>query len=95
MAARTSPSTTPLIISPRGQITLPKPVRARLRLAPGSVLLLREDLDSRMTGQGVRGSRRIEREPGHRSSIAMPASATKASRTGESSSRASRPKVSM
>ena len=34
---------TALIVSPRGQITLPKPVRARLRLAPGSVLLLREE----------------------------------------------------
>jgi AbrB family looped-hinge helix DNA binding protein len=32
-----------LIVSPRGQITLPKSVRARLRLAPGSVLLLREE----------------------------------------------------
>ena len=43
MASRTPPATTPLIVSPRGQITLPKPVRARLRLAPGSVLLLREE----------------------------------------------------
>ena len=43
MASRTPPSSTPLIVSPRGQITLPKPVRARLRLAPGSVLLLREE----------------------------------------------------
>ena len=43
MASRTPPSATPLIVSPRGQITLPKPVRARLRLAPGSVLLLREE----------------------------------------------------
>ena len=43
MASRTPPSTTPLIVSPRGQITLPKPVRARLRLVPGSVLLLREE----------------------------------------------------
>jgi AbrB family looped-hinge helix DNA binding protein len=42
MASRT-PGTTTLIVSPRGQITLPKPVRARLRLAPGSVLLLREE----------------------------------------------------
>jgi AbrB family looped-hinge helix DNA binding protein len=42
MASRTSGPTT-LVISPRGQITLPKPVRARLRLAPGSVLLLREE----------------------------------------------------
>ncbi|HSF06015.1 MAG TPA: AbrB/MazE/SpoVT family DNA-binding domain-containing protein [Methylomirabilota bacterium] len=32
-----------LIVSPRGQITLPKSLRARLRLAPGSVLLLREE----------------------------------------------------
>jgi len=39
-----SPSApTTLIVSPRGQITLPKPVRARLRLAAGSVLLLREE----------------------------------------------------
>src|SRR5437773_12418427 len=43
MAARTLGTATPLIVSPRGQITLPKPVRARLRLAPGSVLLLREE----------------------------------------------------
>ena len=43
MTSRTPPSSTPLIVSPRGQITLPKPVRARLRLAPGSVLLLREE----------------------------------------------------
>jgi AbrB family looped-hinge helix DNA binding protein len=43
MASRTSGTTTALIVSPRGQITLPKPVRARLRLAPGSVLLLREE----------------------------------------------------
>jgi AbrB family looped-hinge helix DNA binding protein len=34
---------TPLIVSPRGQITLPKRVRARLRISPGSVLLLREE----------------------------------------------------
>jgi AbrB family looped-hinge helix DNA binding protein len=40
MASRT-PGPTTLIVSPKGQITLPKPVRARLRLAPGSVLLLR------------------------------------------------------
>lgn len=32
-----------LVVSPRGQITLPKAVRARLRLTPGSVLLLREE----------------------------------------------------
>ena len=43
MASRTPSTTTTLIISPRGQITLPKRVRARLRLAPGSVLLLREE----------------------------------------------------
>ena len=43
MASRTLGTATPLIVSPRGQITLPKPVRARLRLAPGSVLLLREE----------------------------------------------------
>ena len=43
MASRTPGTTTPPIVSPRGQITLPKPVRARLRLAPGSVLLLREE----------------------------------------------------
>ncbi|MBI1728576.1 MAG: AbrB/MazE/SpoVT family DNA-binding domain-containing protein [Candidatus Rokubacteria bacterium] len=42
MASRAPGTTTTLIVSPRGQITLPKPVRARLRLAPGSVLLLRE-----------------------------------------------------
>ncbi len=41
MASRTRGTTTTLIVSPRGQITLPKPVRARLRLAPGLVLLLR------------------------------------------------------
>ena len=41
MASRTRGTTTTLIVSPRGQITLPKPVRARLRLGPGSVLLLR------------------------------------------------------
>ena len=43
MASRTRGTPTALIVSPRGQITLPKPVRARLRLAPGSVLLLREE----------------------------------------------------
>jgi AbrB family looped-hinge helix DNA binding protein len=43
MASRTPGTPTTLIVSPRGQITLPKPVRARLRLAPGSVLLLREE----------------------------------------------------
>ena len=43
MASRMPGATTTLIVSPRGQITLPKPLRARLRLAPGSVLLLREE----------------------------------------------------
>ncbi|HVS09042.1 MAG TPA: AbrB/MazE/SpoVT family DNA-binding domain-containing protein [Planctomycetota bacterium] len=43
MPSRTPGPPTPLIVSPRGQITLPKPVRDRLRLAPGSVLLLREE----------------------------------------------------
>ena len=43
MASRSSGPTTTLIVSPRGQITLPKRVRARLRLASGSVLLLREE----------------------------------------------------
>ncbi|MGH7390936.1 MAG: AbrB/MazE/SpoVT family DNA-binding domain-containing protein [Candidatus Rokuibacteriota bacterium] len=38
-----STTATPLIVSPRGQVTLPKPVRARLRLSAGSVLLLREE----------------------------------------------------
>lgn len=43
MASRTPGTTTTLVVSPRGQITLPKPLRDRLRLAPGSVLLLREE----------------------------------------------------
>ncbi|MBI4637250.1 MAG: AbrB/MazE/SpoVT family DNA-binding domain-containing protein [Candidatus Rokubacteria bacterium] len=43
MTSRAPGMTTTLIVSPRGQITLPKRVRARLRLAPGSVLLLREE----------------------------------------------------
>ena len=43
MASRAPGTPTSLIVSPRGQITLPKRVRARLRLAPGSVLLLREE----------------------------------------------------
>ena len=43
MATRASGPATTLIVSPKGQITLPKPVRARLRIAPGSVLLLREE----------------------------------------------------
>ena len=34
---------TPVVVSPRGQITLPKSIRARLRLTPGSVLLLCEE----------------------------------------------------
>lgn len=38
-----SKPSTPLVISPRGQITLPKPVRVRLKLGPGSVLLLHEE----------------------------------------------------
>ena len=43
MISRAAGTGTTLVVSPRGQITLPKPVRARLRLAPGSVLLLREE----------------------------------------------------
>ena len=43
MAFRTPGTATTLVVSPRGQITLPKPLRARLRLVPGSVLLLREE----------------------------------------------------
>jgi len=43
MVSSTHTVRTPLIVSPRGQITLPKSVRARLRLTPGSVLLLREE----------------------------------------------------
>ena len=43
MASRTLDTTTTLVVSPRGQVILPKRVRARLRLAPGSVLLLREE----------------------------------------------------
>lgn len=43
MASHTVDATTTVVVSPRGQITLPKPLRARLRLAPGSVLLLREE----------------------------------------------------
>lgn len=43
MASRASTSQTPVVVSPRGQITLPKSVRTRLRLMPGSVLLLHEE----------------------------------------------------
>ena len=43
MGTRASGPATTLLVSPKGQITLPKPVRARLRIAPGSVLLLREE----------------------------------------------------
>ncbi len=42
MNPRASGTATTLIVSPRGQITLPKRVRARLRLTAGSVLFLRE-----------------------------------------------------
>jgi AbrB family looped-hinge helix DNA binding protein len=43
MARRKDTSGTPLVLTGRGQITLPKAVRDRLRLAGGSVLLLREE----------------------------------------------------
>ncbi len=43
MSSGPSARPTPLVVSPRGQITLPKRVRARLRLTPGSVVLLREE----------------------------------------------------
>jgi AbrB family looped-hinge helix DNA binding protein len=43
MSSSTPSRSVPLVISPRGQITLPKGVRTRLRLAPGSVVLLREE----------------------------------------------------
>jgi AbrB family looped-hinge helix DNA binding protein len=43
MAPRPLPPSTAVVLSPRGQITLPKRVRTRLRLTPGSVLLLREE----------------------------------------------------
>jgi len=43
MTARAPGRTTTLVVSPRRQITLPRPVRARLRLGPGSVLLLWEE----------------------------------------------------
>jgi len=60
MASRTLGRTTTLIVSPRGQITLPKPVRARLRLAPGSVLLLREEagkiVPARVSGRRSAGA---------------------------------------
>ena len=42
MASRTPGTPAALVVSPRGQITLPKAVRARLRLVPGSLLLLWE-----------------------------------------------------
>lgn len=43
MTSGTAGTSTPLVMSPRGQITLPKSLRARLRLAAGSVLLVREE----------------------------------------------------
>jgi AbrB family looped-hinge helix DNA binding protein len=43
MARRRDAAGTPLVLTGRGQITLPKAVRDRLRLAGGSVLLLREE----------------------------------------------------
>ena len=43
MARRAQAVGTPLVLTGRGQITLPKAVRDRLRLAGGSVLLLREE----------------------------------------------------
>ena len=43
MARRVATAGTPLVLTGRGQITLPKAVRDRLRLAGGSVLLLREE----------------------------------------------------
>ena len=43
MPSSTPASPMPLVVSPRGQITLPKSVRARLRLVPGSVVLLSEE----------------------------------------------------
>ena len=42
MATRAEEIETPLVISPRGQITLPKRSRERLGLKGGSVLLMRE-----------------------------------------------------
>jgi AbrB family looped-hinge helix DNA binding protein len=33
----------PPVVSPRGQITLPKGIRTRLQLGPGFVVLLREE----------------------------------------------------
>jgi len=65
--ARTPGTTTTLIVSPRGQITLPKRLRARLRLAPGSILLLREEagkivLDpAAVTAISLYGDEEIER----------------------------------
>lgn len=43
MATRAPATQMPVVVSPRGQITLPKSVRDRFRLMPGSVLLLREE----------------------------------------------------
>ena len=43
MPASASARPVPLVVSPRGQITLPKSIRSRLRLIPGSVVLLREE----------------------------------------------------
>ena len=65
--ARTPGTTTTLIVSPRGQITLPKRLRARLRPAPGSILLLREEagkivLDpAAVTAISLYGDEEIER----------------------------------
>ncbi len=65
--ARMPGTTTTLIVSPRGQITLPKRLRARLRLAPGSILLLREEagkivLDpAAVTAISLYGDEEIER----------------------------------
>lgn len=43
MARRAHAASIPLILTRRGQITLPKAVRDRLRLVGGSVLLPREE----------------------------------------------------
>ncbi len=42
MTSRASGTATTLIVSGRGQVTLPKAVRTRLRLTAGSVLLMSE-----------------------------------------------------